>query len=230
MNDARRCEGASGLRGTSGDRPCGDERDDDELQSDQGAGRRADNDVEVFPSVEGGHERSTSFAPLTPRYCSSLTFSIQLTTLPSSASWMAMCVTALVGVAPCQCFSPGGHETTSPGWISSAGPPQLCTKPRPAVTMSVWPSGWVCQAARAPGSKVTLAPCTRPGALAWNSGSTRTFPVNDSFDPSLDDREPPLLISISFTPPPARLRPQGWRSRSRTGSARRRAACLRRRR
>src|SRR2546428_9213410 len=113
-----------------------------------------------------------------------------------------MCVIALSGVAPCQCFSPGGHETTSPGWISSAGPPELCTKPRPAVTMSVWPSGWVCQAARAPGSKVTLAPCTRPGALAWNSGSTRTFPVNDSFDPSLDDREPPLLISISFTPRP----------------------------
>src|SRR6266571_7633751 len=108
-----------------------------------------------------------------------------------------MCVIALSDVAPCQCFSPGGHETTSPGWISSAGPPQLCTKPRPAVTMSVWPSGWVCQAARAPGSKVTLAPCTRPGTLAWNSGSTRTFPVNDSFDPSLDDREPLLLMSMS---------------------------------
>ena len=28
----------------------------------------------------------------------------------------------------------------------------------PAVTTSVCPSGWVCQAVRAPGSKVTLAP------------------------------------------------------------------------
>src|SRR2546426_398437 len=100
---------------TPGGRPCGNERDDDELQSDQGAGRRANDDVEIFPSVEGGQERSTSLASRTRLYCSSLTSSIQLTTLPSSASWMAMCVIALVGVAPCQCFSPGGHETTSPG-------------------------------------------------------------------------------------------------------------------
>src|SRR5437016_12074722 len=47
-------------------------------------------------------------------YCSPLTFSIQLTTLPSSSSWMARCDNALSGVAPCQCFSPGGQETTSP--------------------------------------------------------------------------------------------------------------------
>src|SRR6266568_6018576 len=33
-----------------------------------------------------------------------------------------------------------------------------------------------------------------------------------------------------FTTPLARFKPQSWRSRSRTGSARRRAACLRRRR
>jgi hypothetical protein len=30
---------------------------------------------------------------------------------------MAMCVMAVVGVAPCQCFSPGENQTTSPGWI-----------------------------------------------------------------------------------------------------------------
>ena len=36
---------------------------------------------------------------------------------------MAMCVMAVVGVAPCQCFSPGGNQTTSPGRISSIGPP-----------------------------------------------------------------------------------------------------------
>ena len=32
-----------------------------------------------------------------------------------------MWVTAVVGVAPCQCFSPGANQTTSPGRISSTG-------------------------------------------------------------------------------------------------------------
>ena len=32
---------------------------------------------------------------------------------------MAMCVMAVVAVAPCQCFSPGGNQITSPGRISS---------------------------------------------------------------------------------------------------------------
>ena len=35
------------------------------------------------------------------------------------ASAIATCVIAVVGVAPCQCFSPGENQTTSPGWISS---------------------------------------------------------------------------------------------------------------
>jgi hypothetical protein len=82
-----------------------------------------------------------------------------------------------VGVAPCQCFSSGGNQTTSPGRISSMGPPSRCTHPQPTVTIRVWPSGCVCQAVRAPGSKVTLAPLTRAGSGAWNSGSTRTAPV-----------------------------------------------------
>ena len=99
-------------------------------------------------------------------YCASLTCSIQSTALPSSASWMAIWVMAVVGAAPCQCFSPGGNQTTSPGRISSIGPPSRCTRPKPAVTISVWPSGWVCQAVRAPGSKVTLAPPTRAGSGA----------------------------------------------------------------
>src|SRR5438132_7053567 len=75
------------------------------------------------------------------RYCSSLTFSIQSTVLPSSCSTIAMCVMAVVGVAPCQCFSPGGHRITSPGRIFLTGPPQHCTRPQPAVTMRLWPSG-----------------------------------------------------------------------------------------
>src|SRR5205823_12514538 len=65
------------------------------------------------------------------RYWSSPTFSIQSTRLPFSASWMAMCVIAVDGVAPCQCFSPGGNQITSPGLISSTGPPQGCTHPNP---------------------------------------------------------------------------------------------------
>ena len=79
---------------------------------------------------------------------------------------MAICVMAVVGVAPCQCFSPGGNQTTSPGRISSIGPPSRCTWPQPAVTISVWPSGCVCQAVRAPGSNVTGASETRAGSGA----------------------------------------------------------------
>src|SRR5207245_9244987 len=68
-------------------------------------------------------------------YSSSLTFSIHSTVLPPCCSTMAMCVMAVVSVAPCQCFSPGGHQITSPGRICSTGPPQLCTRPQPAVTL-----------------------------------------------------------------------------------------------
>ena len=43
---------------------------------------------------------------------------------------MAMWVMAVVGAAPCQCFSPGSNHTTSPGRISSTGPPQRCARPQ----------------------------------------------------------------------------------------------------
>src|SRR3989454_6637771 len=129
-------------------------------------------------------------------YCASLTFSIQSTALPLSCSCTAMCVTAVVGAAPCQCFSPGGIQITSPGRISSIGPPQRCARPEPAVTISVWPSGGGCQAVRAPGSNVTLAPDTRAGSGAWNSGSMRTVPVNHSAGPMPDGCEPLRLMSM----------------------------------
>ena len=90
---------------------------------------------------------------------------------------MAMWVMGVAGAAPCQCFSPGGNQTTSPGRISSTGPPQRWARPQPEVTMSVWPSGWVCQAVRAPGWKATLAPVTRAGPGASKSLSTYTEPV-----------------------------------------------------
>src|SRR5262245_25209515 len=110
---------------------------------------------------------------------------------------MAICVIAVVGAAPCQCFTPGGHEITSPDRISSIGPPQHCVQPQPAVTINVWPSGCVCHAVRAPGSKVTLAPRTRPGPGASNSGSMRTVPVKYSAGPLPDGCEPLRLISIA---------------------------------
>src|SRR5438309_4650821 len=113
---------------------------------------------------------------------------------------MAMCVIALVGIAPCQCFSLGGNQTTSPGRISSIGPPQRCAQPRPDVTINVWPNGCVCHAVRAPGSNVTLAQATRAGSGAWNRGSIRTVPVNQSVGPSFDGCDPLLLISIRESP------------------------------
>ena len=64
------------------------------------------------------------------------------------------------------------------------------------MTISVWPSGWVCHAVRAPGSNVTLAPRPRAGSGASNSGSTRTVPVKVLGRPLPDGREPFRLISM----------------------------------
>src|SRR5881275_2809074 len=112
---------------------------------------------------------------------------------------------AVVDVAPCQCFSFGGIHTTSPGRIDSTGPPQRCTKPLPAVTIRVWPNGWVCHAVRAPGSNVTLAPTALAGLFAWNKGSTRTAPVKYSADPFVEGCEPLRLISILLSPQARRV-------------------------
>src|SRR2546425_350601 len=111
---------------------------------------------------------------------------------------MAICVMAAVGAAPCQCFSPGGNQTTSPGRMSSMGPPQRCAQPQPAITIKVCPNGCVCHAVRALGSNVTLAPAARAGAFTWNKGSMCTVPVNQSAGPLLEGCEPLLLISIFY--------------------------------
>src|SRR5882672_1457637 len=50
--------------------------------------------------------------------------------------------------------------------------------------------GWLCQADRAPGSKVTYAPFVCDGSCAGNSGSTRTEPVKYSTGSLLAGREP----------------------------------------
>src|SRR3954470_10179713 len=113
---------------------------------------------------------------------------------------MAICVMAVEAVAPCQCFSPGANQTTSPGRISWTGSPRRCAQPRPEVTIRVWPSGWVCQSVRAPGSNVTLAPRTRAGSGASNNGSIRTVPVKYSAGPLPDGCEP-LLVTFIVSPP-----------------------------
>src|SRR4051794_31371436 len=141
-----------------------------------------------------------------PPYCASLTCSIQSTGEPFSFSCTAIWLIAVVGAAPCQCFSPGGNHTTSPGRISSTGPPSRWTRPAPAVTISVCPSGCVCQAVRAPGSNVTSAIATRAGAGGEFSGSTRTVPVKYSAGPRPEGCEPARLISILLLPFAARSR------------------------
>src|SRR5262245_19240857 len=105
-----------------------------------------------------------------------------------------MCVIAVVGDAPCQCLSLGANQTTSPGRISSIGPPSGWARPRPSVTSSVWRNGWVRHAGRAPDSTVTLAPPAGAGAGAVNSGSIRTVPVNQSADPLLEGCEPARVM------------------------------------
>src|SRR6202023_2308093 len=112
-----------------------------------------------------------------------------------------MCVIAVVGVAPCQCRSPGGNHTTSPGRISSIAPPSRCAQPRPKVTIRVWPSGCVCQAVRAPGSKVTLAQETRAGSGAVFSGSIRTPPVKYSLSPFCAGCDPARFSSMVVPSP-----------------------------
>lgn len=86
-------------------------------------------------------------------------------------------------------FSPGANQTTS-----RIGPPSRCVQPQPAVTIEVWPSGCVCHAVRAPGSKVTLAPCTNAGLGARKSGSMRTAPVTQSDGPFAEGWKPALWM------------------------------------
>src|ERR1041385_6256 len=123
-------------------------------------------------------------------YCWSVTFSIQTAVSPSSASEMAIWLMAVVGVAPCQCFTPGGIQTISPGRISCFGPLSQFTQPQPDTTISVWPSGCVCQAVRAPGSKVTVPPSTGVEPVLSNVESILTEPVKYSAGACSDGCDP----------------------------------------
>src|SRR6478609_7348928 len=113
---------------------------------------------------------------------------------------MAICVMAVCGMTPCQCFSSAAQQITSPGRMILIGPPQLCTRPHPDVTISVWPSGCVCQLLRAHGSNVTVAPRARAGSGALKSGSTRTVPVKYSAGPLAEGCDPLRLMSIVRLP------------------------------
>jgi hypothetical protein len=79
-------------------------------------------------------------------------------------------------------------------------------------------SGCVCQAVRAPGSNVTLAPAARAGTGASKNRSMRTVPVNHSAGPFADGCEPLHLISIS---------PPGVEAEARTNESVRVASAVR---
>ncbi len=129
-------------------------------------------------------------------YWSCETCSIHSTVFPSRASAMAMWLKPVAAQAPCQCLTPGGIHTMSPGCIACGDCPHCWTQPAPEVTINVCPSGCVCQAVRAPGSNVTVPPPTRPGDAAWKRESTRTVPVKFCFGPILEGW---ALACVTFT-------------------------------
>src|SRR5437016_5468866 len=100
----------------------------------------------------------------------------------------------LFAVAPCQCFSFGSNQTTSPGYTSSMGSPSFCTQPHPDKIISVCPSGCVCHVVLAPGSNVTVAAPLRLASLASNKGYILTDPVNQSSGSLPEGFEPILAI------------------------------------
>src|ERR1700760_4213295 len=111
-----------------------------------------------------------------------------------------MCTMPVVGAPPCQCFSPGGIQITSPALISLTGWPWVWKRPTPEITYSVCPNGWVCHAVRAPGSKPTRLMTTRAGAGAEMIGSCQTVPVKFSAGARAVGREPAGWISMVYLP------------------------------
>src|SRR4051794_7062086 len=129
-------------------------------------------------------------------YSASVTCSPHSVSGPSSPSarpsQMARWVMKWSGVAPCQCHSPGGHHTVSPGRIATTSPPRDWVRPTPLVTCRVWPWTCRCHAARAQGAKCTALTLPReavPGAMT----SKCTTPVNHSAGPWTDG----CLVRIS---------------------------------
>ena len=71
----------------------------------------------------------------------------------------------------------------------------------PDTTQSVWPSGWVCHAVRARGSKRTQPLLIRAGVGASMMGFCHTVPVKDSAAPRREAVDPNGLISMTVRPP-----------------------------
>ena len=105
-----------------------------------------------------------------------------------------MCVMAVVAVAPCQCFSPGGNHTTCRGVISSTRTAVALPPAAAAGDDQRLAERCVCHAVRAPGSNVTLAPLrVRVGPVEHRS--MRTVALNQSAGPVPDACEPTRWMS-----------------------------------
>src|SRR5262245_50976573 len=88
-------------------------------------------------------------------YSSSLTFSIQSTFLPFNLPLNGYVRHPRGGCSPMPVFDARRYPDDIPGLISCFCPPACWIQPVPAVTIRIWPSGWVCHTERAPGSNVT---------------------------------------------------------------------------
>src|SRR5665213_1809559 len=66
----------------------------------------------------------------------------------------------------------------------------------PETIAKVWPSGWVCQNVRAPGSKRTQPARSNAGSGAWMIGSCHTVPVKLDAGPRRDGRDPQAMMSM----------------------------------
>src|SRR5262249_57584306 len=98
-------------------------------------------------------------------YSLSVTSSPHWVSAPSSgASQMARWVMKCSGAAPCQCHSPGGVRTVSPGRITITPSARETTRPMPSVTCRVCPTACMCHAVRAAGVKCTGFTRARDGS------------------------------------------------------------------
>ena len=88
--------------------------------------------------------------------------------LPPIVPVRAMCVMAVAGVAPCQCLTPGGHQTTSPARIHDRSP--LLGPAHAGGDDQGWP-GCVCQWRR-PAERHKARQGRVPGKQRTGAGST----------------------------------------------------------
>jgi hypothetical protein len=108
---------------------------------------------------------------------------------------MAMCVMAVVGAAPCQCFSPGEPDHIAGmdllDWPSLALHPTTAGCDNQGLTERM---NMPCGAST--GLEGHVCTASAGGLVRLEERSRRTVPVNHSADPLRDGCEPVLLISI----------------------------------